>query len=255
MMKFVYIALIPILAVFIAIYAIMLLSYHPYVIDKNMVKLTDNLIKNSPALNIQELAAQKDTLQHAVPNDVWEKNLFDPNREGVGTGVSGSEGLKHVELVGIFDDGNTKGAVILFKTGESGKGLASSGYGSSRQSDDSSGMQKHKFRPPPKTVFKVGDRLPNGLILESVGNDFIMLHSGKESFKLNMTFSSDNSLKRMSEASKVLVKPPVTVISGAQGTAASSRQPGTGLLLPVTPDKSSGSSAQSQGIFQGYGPK
>ena len=256
MMKFVYIALIPIFAILMAIYTIMLLSYHPYVVDRNMVKVTDNLIKNSPALDSQELAAQKETLQHAVSSDIWEKNLFDPNREGETAGVSGSEGLKNVELVGIFNDGDTKGAVILIKTGESGSSLAYGGYGGSSQPGGSSESQQQKPKAPPKTVFKVGDRLPNGLILESVGNDFVMLHKGKELLKLKMTFSDDNSLKRIAEASKLFVKPPVTVISGAQGASGSSagRPASSNYSFPPTSGGSSGSSTQSQGIFQGYGP-
>ncbi len=256
MMKFVYIALIPILAVLIAIYTAMLLSYHPFIIDKNATRLTDSLIKNSPALDIQELAAYKDTIQHSMPSDIWGSNLFDPNRGGM-TSASGSDGLKNVELVGIFNDGNVKGAVIIMKTGDSGTAGRSSsaygGYGTPSQADHYSATQKQQVHVPPKAVFKIGDRLSNGLILESIGKDFVMLHGGKESVKLQMTFSDDNSLKRIAEASRIGVKPPVTIISGTQGAASHGGQSGTGSPLTVTPGGSSSSNAQSQGIFQGYG--
>lgn len=265
MMKFVYIALIPILAVLIVIYLIILLSYHPPAIDKNTTGLTDTLIKNSPVLNIQELAAYKDTFKQAMPSDIWENNLFDPSREGA-ISVSGSEGLKNVELVGVFSNGNVKGAIILLKTGEShttsgyGSGSTYGGYGSSSSRGSSSrsgslGAQKQQERPPVKAVFKVGDRLPNGLTLESVGSDFVMLRGGKESVKLKMAILDENSEKRVAETSKGNVKPPVTIISATQGaTGVHGGQTGIGSPPAVTPSHGTGgSNVQSQGIFQGYG--
>lgn len=257
-MKFVYIALIPILSILVVIYTILQLSYRPSVIDKKMTVLTDDLVKNSPVLNVRELASYKDTLQHPVPADVWGNNLFDPGRGGGATSVSSSGELKNIELVGVFDKGNIKGAVILIKTsGTSVSGGYGGGYGGYGQQGyyPSPGDQKKQQIPiKQKAVFKVGDRLPNGLILESVGPDFVVLRGGAESVKLKMTFSDDNSAKRTAEAMRTATKPQITIISGDKVAPGSpGGQPGgAGSPTIITPGGSS-STQQSGGIFQGYG--
>ena len=258
MMKFLYIALIPIFVILITIYTALQLFYKPPILDKNMIVFTDSLVRNTPVLNIRELKDGNETFKHPMPSDIWKYNLFDPGRGGMlsisSSGSGGGIDTKNVELVGIFNDGEIKGAIILMKT-------TSGTYGSydrvGQPSYPSKLQEKQQVPVKQKTVFKIGERLPNGLVLESVGPDFIVLRGGSGKVKLEMTFPDENSEKRIAESAKAAstMKQDITIISGTQqgGTGSFGGQQGSKGATVIIPSGSGGSSSQSQGVFQGYG--
>lgn len=218
MIKIIYLASIPVLLLLILIFGILQFTYISPVINQEMTRTTENLIRNSPAASSSEFSPTQSN--PPMPIDIWKNNIFDSSRALISEGGGGSASLKDVILLGVFDDGKTAGAVFLMANAQSG---VPGGYAAPNRSYSQPGAPGQDAPPKPKMVFLVGERLPNGFVIKSVSRDSVILQGGEDSTTLNMDFADEESAKRLAEAMRGNVQQQVRIIeTSKQGSGGTS---------------------------------
>lgn len=116
-------------------------------------------------------------------NNICNKNPFDPARSedghSEGAGVHASLKQTSMELVGITEFGNTKGAIII----ENALQMSNPGRPDARKTSG-------------RHYYKIGDRLPNGYVLQSIGGDSAVLVFGGSTITLKIERNDKSSIER-----------------------------------------------------------
>ena len=198
MIKILYMASIPFFLLLILIFATLNLTYKSPVVNKEVKLITENLIKNSPISNMSETVQSNNNVP--IPSELWTNNIFDSSR-ALFSSVSGgsSVSLKDVTLVGVFDYGAIAGGVFLMNNPQ---GMPGGNYFQGGGTPGGYGVPQPQGKEPPpkpKMVFLVGERLPNGFLLKSVGIGSAILQGGGEAYPLSIQYADDDSLKRIAD--------------------------------------------------------
>ena len=243
MIKIIYMSSIPALIILILIFSLLHLTYRSPVINQEMSRISENLIRNSPSPNSAETSSYRSKPQ--IPNEIWKNNIFDSTRALVSEGSS-STSLKDITLLGVFENGGVSGGIFLMANMPSIIGGRPGGPGGSYGGSQSSygNPAQQQIPPKPKMIFLVGERLPNGFMLKSVSRNSVVLQGGDSSVTLNIEFSDENSGKRLAEAQRSNVQQQVKIIEvGKQSTEGSSSS-GTNtsnVVIRNNPDSKQGS--------------
>ena len=230
MIKILYMASIPLFILLILIFVTLNLTYRFPMIDHEMTRTSEMLIKNSPAPDSSEIAANQSTLP--MPSEIWKNNIFDSSRALSADNSGDNLSLKDVTLVGVFGYGPVAGGIFLINNPSTASG---GGY-----SYGTSGQQGKDAPLKPKMIFLIGDRLPNGYVLKSVENNAVILQSGDHTVPVEIQFADDASVKRLAEAQRSNVQQQVKIIeTGKEGSLGSSTSGSTSssVIIRNTPDQ------------------
>lgn len=240
MIKIIYIASIPVLIILILIFAILHLTYISPIINQEMSRTSETLIKDSPAL--ASSGSSSYISNPSIPSDIWKNNIFDTTRALASEEGATSASLKDVTLLGVFENGDVSGGIFLMSNLASAGGRAYGGPQGGAQTPYASSAQQTPLKP--KMVFIVGERLPNGFMLKSVTKDSVVLQGGDGSVTLNLEFADENSGKRLAEAQRNNVQQQVKIIeSGKQGSGgtSSSGTNSSNVIIRNAPESKQGS--------------
>ncbi|HBM15335.1 MAG TPA: hypothetical protein DD381_03175 [Lentisphaeria bacterium] len=210
MIKILYMASIPLFTLLILIFLALNLTYKSPIINQEMLKTSEMLIKNSPTQNSSEIE-----VNHSTPpiiSEIWENNIFNPSRASSADSSGGKLSLKDVTLIGVFGNGPILGGVFQINSPQNPQGGDYS-YGTPNQ-------QSKEAPPKPKMVFLIGEKLPNGYVLKSVDKDSVILQGGDSSVPLQIQFADEDSTKRLAEGQRNIVQQQARIIeSGNQASS------------------------------------
>jgi hypothetical protein len=169
----------------------MQIYYQP--IDKNLKKSINSILNNniSKFKNIDTNSIQNDIYAAPASALIWEKNIFDSKRGKTIKVVEHS--TPNIELLGVCAYGNQKYAFINFKN-----------------LNNSFPNNKKK---KPKTFFKVGDKLPNGFLLKSIGDNYVIIAGEKEDIKVMLQHNSKEGKYRVQKTYKDNVQTQISIIN------------------------------------------
>ncbi|MCP4179339.1 MAG: hypothetical protein GY756_16395 [bacterium] len=216
-MKVAYVIIIPLLVILILVIVYLQLEYQLPAYDPDLENKTEHLISS---MQWKKNMQSSETLQkkNRLLPSVWEKNIFDPARGSSVADVSVSSAKAGgMELLGIYSYGQTKGAIISVKQtnqpGSQNNQERRYQYNQNRRYNNKNLTQTHS---KPKMYFEVGEKLPNNLILKSVGNNYAIVAGGGEALKLTIKYGTQSSMQRVDLANKNSVKQQISVIQRAQ---------------------------------------
>jgi len=199
MIKLIYIILIPVCCVLIIILFTLHLTYRKPVVNEEMGRISETLIRNKPSFSSLNPQSMTPEIQFS---DMGENDIFDSSRGNVAASVSGAP--KDVDVIGIFNnDDGTLGAIILIGNQSYGNQGRYSQYGNQSQSDSAQNT---------KNVFLLGEKLPNGYVLKSISSNSIELQSDDQVFKVDINYTDDKSQKRIAENQKDNTKEQIKII-------------------------------------------
>jgi len=190
-MKLYYFIAIIILVILIIFVTLSQLSYYPPVVNERLYSDTDRLLR-AENNNYQEQPQEK-AAQNVEPK-VWQNNLFDPARGNSTDGSSSNQNLSTLELIGICDIGDIKGAIIIKNSnpqyGQPAYGQPYQPYGN---------MNQTTTQTPVKKFFRVGDKiLDTGLtLIELKQNSVILKNSSGQNETLSIKYGSVQSEVRI----------------------------------------------------------
>ncbi|MEI6055543.1 MAG: hypothetical protein WCR55_05720, partial [Lentisphaerota bacterium] len=224
----------------ILIFAILHITYISPIINQEMSRTTETLIKDSPAPGSSESSSYMSN--PPIPSGIWKNNIFDPARALASEGGATSASLKDVTLLGVFENGDVSGGIFLMSNLPSAGGRPYGGPQGGAQTPYGNSAQQPPLNP--KMVFLVGERLPNGFMLKSVAKDSVVLQGGDGSVTLNLEFADENSGKRLAEAQRNNVQQQVKIIDSGKKGAGGSSSSGTNsssVVIRNAPDSKQGS--------------
>ncbi len=170
-MKLYYFITIILLIILIIFVTLSQLSYYPPVVEERLYTDTDRLLRSEN--NNYEEPLQQQASQNIEPK-VWQNNLFDPTRGNSTDATTGNQDLSTLELIGICDIGDIKGAIII-KNPNAQSGQPP--YGQPYQPyQPYPNMNQNTSQTPVKKFFKLGDKiLDTGLTLIELKQDSVIL--------------------------------------------------------------------------------
>jgi len=243
MIKILYISSIPLFLILILIIGVLIFTYKAPVINQDMTKTSDNLIKNSPTPNSPDISVNSS--QPEMSSDIWKNNIFDSTKAASADASGGSLSLKDVTLVGVFGNGPVAGGVFIMNASSNAGGGGRPYNAPYSQGGGSYGTPQGQESPPkPKMIFLVGERLPNGFMVKSVTKNSVVLQGGDGTVTLDIQYADENSSKRLAEAQKSNVQQQVRIIEaggqGSSGGGSSSNSNSSNIVIRNTPDQKQG---------------
>ncbi len=193
-MKLYYFIAIVVLIILIIFVTLSQLSYYPPVVEERIYTDTDKLLK-AENINYEEPLEQQ-TTQDIKPK-VWQNNLFDPARGNIADTAAGNQNLSTLELIGICDIGDIKGAIIIKNpNAQSGQ----SPYGQPYQPYQPPGnMNQNTPQTPVKKFFKLGEKILDTelTLIELKQNSVILKNSSGQDETLSIKYGSVQSEVRI----------------------------------------------------------
>ncbi len=201
----------------IALLGGVLWSFSKWLPDKSgaePMELTRRERKSTAANKKTQPGAQKAEKEYSLTEAagvVAIKNIFDTARcPAASTAGRGGVSSGQLQLVGIFDAGGVKGAVITTKSNRRNNNNRFNPFRQNRNNQNSNASSKrstanrgassvNKFGEPAPEVrsaergyYRIGDRLSNGYVLAAIERDHVILNRGSGKMELYLEDASVN---------------------------------------------------------------
>ncbi len=226
-MKQLYLILSIIFCLLIITFLYLHFTYIPLKVDNKIHERTVSLIKTAKKTYKNNAGPKSSIKKTTLSAEIWEDNLFDPLRGNLAGTVSNTESsaqIADMELIGICNTSNLKGAIIL-----------------QTQKSYRSKLLKNKAKseqPLQKRFFKLDERLSNGYTLEEVNPDSVTLRRGNEQITLKLKFDDNDSGSRLSSDAASPIKAQLKKIREHKNNLLQKNKPKTSVkIIPLEKDE------------------